>query len=453
MTMLKKPFTESLDRKPFLAERTPEPFITHEQPRRLKIPDDIRPQAMYIAGNPGYGKSSLIQNLVVSDINAGYGVCVIDPSGTLIRKQQGNSGIIDWIPEHRLQDVTYFNTSDAIKSIDFFSYHQGDRDERTVLLDELVAIFKLENAPRAKPLLWKVINILLTANEKGGHYTFTDIQTFIENPAKQKEILQRAKMEWPNFPKYGEFEAITTRLIRFADDEVFKQVLSSPNPEINLWDIMQNNKILLVDLKDTEADLFLGSLIIAKIQQATFRRRILPESEYRRFFLYVDEFHAITSSSAEHFEKMLTRARKYNLCLTFANPLPDDLPSEIMRKLPSVATKILFNLNASNVSIFKDQLTPKVAVNDRILELDGVTYLNDFPKFMAVCLQPHHPPTVVCTPKFLPPNPATCAKRILKRAAVDSDSLPACPVVESDRAGGNASDPAFLPKRPQKADS
>jgi hypothetical protein len=78
-------------------------------------------------------------------------------------------------------------------------------------------------------------------------------------------------------------------------------------PDINLWDIMQNNKILLVDLKDTESDLFLGSLIIAKLQQATFRRRILPEAEYKRFFLYVDEFHAITPSSGEHFEKMLMR--------------------------------------------------------------------------------------------------------------------------------------------------
>jgi hypothetical protein len=453
----KKPFLESLDKKPF-TEQLPPPFLTHEEPTKLKIPDEIRPQAMYIAGNPGYGKSSLIQNLVISDIKAGYGVCVIDPSGTLIRKQHGNGGIIDWIPENRIDDVIYFNTSDSIKSIDFFSYHKDDRDERTVLLDELVAIFKLENAPRAKPLLWKTINILLSANENGGNYTFTDIQTFIENPTKQREILKLAKMEWLNFPKSGDFEAITTRLIRFADDPVMKQILSSPNPDINLWDIMQNNKILLVDLKDTETDLFLGSLIVAKLQQATFRRRILPEAEHKRFFLYVDEFHAITPSSAEHFEKMLTRARKYNLCLTFANPLPDDLPSEIMRKLPSVAVKILFNLNASNASIFKDQMTPHVSVRGELREVKTANYLNNFPKFAAICIQPHQYPTLVTTPKFLPPNPASSAKKILIRtgdkSAVNDTASALMLEHDAPTTTDNADTPThLLPNRPKKAGS
>ncbi len=419
----KKPYLESLDKKPFLTEQAAEPYLKFDEPVDLLIPDELRARAMYIAGNPGYGKSSLIQNLVVRDIHEGYGVCVIDPSGTLIRKRQGDSGIIDWIPKERIDDVIYFNTSDALKSIDFFSCH--DDEERTVLLDELVALFKLENAPRAKPLLWKIINTLLEANEHGGKHTFTDIQTFIEDAEQRNAILKQAGMAWPNFPnKYGDFDAITTRLIRFADDKVMKSVLSSSTPDINLWDIMQGNKILLVDLKDTETDLFLGSLIVAKLQQATFRRRILPENEYKPFFLYVDEFHAITPSSAEHFEKMLTRARKYNLCLTFANPLPDDLPAEIMRKLPSVAVKILFNLNASNVSIFKDQLTPHVSMGGVVNEVKTFNYLNDLPKFTAICIQPHQVPTLVETPKYLPSNPDTYAQSILKRKTEPSSCNP-----------------------------
>ena len=68
----------------------------------------------------------------------------------------------------------------------------------------------------------------------------------------------------------------------------------------------------------------------------------MPREERKPFFLYIDEFHVIVPGSGEHFEKMLTRARKYNLCMTLANPYPDDLPTEIQRKLPGIATKILF---------------------------------------------------------------------------------------------------------------
>ena len=77
-----------------------------------------------------------------------------------------------------------------------------------------------------------------------------------------------------NFPKAGDFEAITSRFIQFTNDAVLRKVFASPNPEINLWDVMQENKILLVDLADTETDNFIASLIVAGIQQATFRRRI-----------------------------------------------------------------------------------------------------------------------------------------------------------------------------------
>jgi hypothetical protein len=439
----KKPFLESIGKRPFLEGYAPPAFLTHEEKtRKLMIPDDIRPQAMYIAGNPGYGKSSLIQNLVISDMRAGYGVCVIDPSGDLIRKRDASDAIIDWIPENRLDDVIYFNTSDSVKSFDFFSYH--DDDERRVLIDELTAIFKLENAPRAKPLLKKIIGILFAANRNGGTYTFLDIQTFIENEAKQREILRRAKIEW-HVPKPIEFDAITTRLIPFTEDPVLKVIVASEKPEINIWDIMQNNKILLVDLQDTETDHFIGALITAQIQQATFRRRILRKEDRKLFFLYVDEFHAITPSGGEHFATILTRARKYNLCLTFANPLPDDLPAEIMRKLPSVAVKILFNLNASNASVFKDQLVPYVSMEGELQEPETFNYLNSLRKFTAVCVQPHQYPTLVTTPRFLPPNPASCAHRLLKRPPGDAADAGGHDVMDSkDDAPGAATGDADM---------
>ncbi len=442
------PFVQRMKQIPFI-----EPEESGPSPQTILIPDSIRPQGLYIAGNPGYGKSSLIQNLVLSDISAGYGVCVIDPSGELISRVGSTDGIIDWIPESRIEDVIYFNTSSHVRSIDFLSYH--DSDERRVLLDELVAIFKLENAPRARPLLRKVLGLLLTANTNGGSYTFLDIQTFIEDEDKREEILKQAKSEWYNFPKPSEFEAVTTRLIPFAEDPILRQIVTSSAPAINLWDIMQNNKILLVDLQDTETDHFIGSLITAKIQQATFRRRFIPKSEQKLFFLYVDEFHAITPSSGEQFEKMLTRARKYNLCLTLANPYPDDLPADIQRKLPGIATKILFQLDQTNSLIFKHQLARKELCE---LGQDVPAVLAAQQKFQAVCIRPESYPIFVPTPRFLPPNPASCAERIKKRTGDDGTGNTAANVVPSKQdapstSKGNASDPTFSPKRPKKTGS
>jgi hypothetical protein len=426
----KKPYLESLGKKPFLTEKVPEPYLEFDKPDEILIPDGLRPQGLYIAGNPGYGKSSLIQNLVLSDIEAGYGVCVIDPSGDLIRPTGSQNGIIDWIPEHRVGDVIYFNTSDHARSIEFFSYR--DPEERRVLLDELVALFKLENAPRAKPYLTKIISILFDANDNKDtppekKCTFLDIQTFIEDKTRRDKILGDAKQQWANFPKPSEFEAITSRFIQFTNDAVLRKVFASPNPEINLWDVMQENKILLVDLSTAETDKFIASLIVAGLQQATFRRRIIPREKRKLFFLYIDEFHFIVPGSGDYFGDMLTRARKYGLCLTLANPYPDDLPSEIQRKLPGIDTKILFRLDESNALPFRHQL--KIYSHEQRRDLPVST--SGLPKFSAIVLTADGKPTVVQTPSFLSPNPASSAESILNRI----DAPEPTPVSEDRRDG------------------
>lgn len=426
----KKPYLASLEKQPFLTEKALEPYLEFDKPEEILIPDGLRPQGLYIAGNPGYGKSSLIQNLVLSDIEAGYGVCVIDPSGDLIRPVGSQNGIIDWIPESRAGDVIYFNTSDHARSIEFFSYR--DPEERRVLLDELVALFKLENAPRAKPYLTKIISILFDANDNKDtppekKCTFLDIQSFIEDTKRRKDILGYANQQWVNFPKPSEFEAITSRFIQFTNDAVLRKVFASPNPEINLWDVMQENKILLVDLSEGETDNFIASLIVAGIQQATFRRRIIRREERKPFFLYIDECHVIVPSNGKHFESMLTRARKYNLCLTLANPYPDDLPSEIQKKLPGIDTKILFRLDESNALPFRHQLKIYSYEQERYLPVSA----NGLPKFSAIVLTPDGKPTVVQTPSFLSPNPASSAESILNR----TDALEATPLSEDRRDG------------------
>jgi hypothetical protein len=408
----------------------------------IRLAGTVRPQGVYIAGNPGYGKTSLIQRMALDDIEQDRGVCVIDVSGELISNPKGTDALIDWIPKHRIVDTIYFNTSDCTKSIDIFSYH-NDPQERRVLLDELVALFKLDTAPRAKPMLHKIISIIFDANEQGGSYTFLDIQSFIEDEKKRDKILRTAKRSWSNF-KSTDLETVTTRIIPFAEDSALRAIVSSPRPVINLWDVMQENKILLVDLQDTDTDYLIGSIIVAKIQQAIFRRREIYKLDRTPFHLYVDEFNTILAHSGNHFEKILNRARKYKLCLTLANPYPDDLSSEIFRKLPGIGTKILFNLDPSNARLFKDQIVP--------FPIETLTTL---PKFTAICKAPGEQAITIPTPSFLTPNSATYAKYLRKRtvdkpAGNDTENM----VQSKDdvhTADHNTDPQNLLPHRPKKA--
>jgi hypothetical protein len=174
---------------------------------------------------------------------------------------------------------------------------------------------------------------------------------------------------------------------------------------LNIWDVMQQNKILLVSLRETKTDRFIGSLIAAKFQQATFGRDSIPESERLPYYLYVDECNTILKFAAEEFEAILLRARKYQLCLTLANQLPADLPEAIRRKLGTIQTLVLFNLDADNTRFFKHRLYS----DEETLESIGAR------KFHAVFKLPHEERILLQTPQFLPPNSdASSAERVRK---------------------------------------
>jgi hypothetical protein len=142
-----------------------------------------RPLGLYVAGNPGSGKSSLIQQMALQDIRAGRGACVIDPTADLVNR------LIHWIPKSRVNDTIYFDTDHPL-SIDFFSYRNPA--ERRILTDQLLDIFQLDNAPISKPRLHRIIGTLFDANENGAHCTFLDILKFIENKSFREQTLKIA---------------------------------------------------------------------------------------------------------------------------------------------------------------------------------------------------------------------------------------------------------------------
>ena len=363
---------------------------------------DYRPRSTYICGNPGFGKTSLIQDQALRDIRKGRGVCVIDPTGDLV------SRLIHWIPKTRVADAIYFDTDDPI-SIDFFSYRHPA--ERQVLTDQLVDIFNLENAPLAKPRLQRIIGTLFDANDNPripdeNRCTFLDIQTFIEDGKRREQILSYCpdrKAQWENFPKISDLVSIIERMTPFTESPTLKKMLGAKRPQLNIWEVMQKKQVFLVNLKDTPTDLFIGSLIASKFQQAAFGRRYIVESKRTPYYLYIDECNTILGYSAKYFESILLRARKYKLCLTLANQIPEDLPPSIQKKLGTIGTLVLFNLDTNNARIFKDRISP--------FEIEDLVNLTEF---HAIC-RTRNRVYQIETPAFLGPSPASYAKSIRNR--------------------------------------
>jgi hypothetical protein len=314
----------------------------------ISIPDKARNLHVYIAGLSGYGKSSLIHQMALHDIKRGWGVCVIDPTGDLV------NNLLNWIPKSRVEDTILLDTEHPVP-IDFFSYNEPK--EREILTDNLLGIFNLENAPRARPLLRKVLGTLFDANEgsipSGRRATFLDILRFIEQPTRRNELLSYCpgrKSEWEDFPRAAEFEAITTRMIPFFESPLLRTIFGSPAPKLNIRDAMEEGKVILVTVDINETDRLFASLVIGKIQQAAFLRRNLPHSERKLFCLYVDEFENFATPT---FDIILSQARKYELGLTISHQQSSQLDSKIRDRLWNASTMILFRMDPKDAAQFK----------------------------------------------------------------------------------------------------
>jgi hypothetical protein len=438
----KPSYTSTLPSTPFLDAVNKEPFSSWDDPAATSIPffnaipNEIRNLGCYIAGNPGFGKSSIIQYMALEDIRAGRGTCVIDPTGDLVKS------LIEWIPEDRVADTIVFDTRNPVP-IDLFSYRNPD--ERQVLTDQLLDIFELDNAPISKPRLQRILGTLFDANEnpemrkeENIHYrcTFLDIQRFIEDKKRFGEILKFAperEKQWAVPIKPADYSSITERMTPFTESPTLRTMLECKSPRLNIWDVMQQNKILLVSLRETKTDRFIGSLIASKFQQATFGRDSIKENERTPYALYVDECNTILKFAGEEFEAILLRARKYQLWLTMANQLPSDLPEPIRRKLGTIQTLILFNLDAENTRLFKHRLKTPTSWWEAI----------EAPKFHALFKLPHEDPILLRTPPFMPNvNPASCADKVwqntLSYAPKPDTSAQSSPIRIGDNSSSNS---------------
>ncbi len=276
---------------------------------------------IHIIGATGTGKSTLLQNMIIQDIEQGCGLAVVDPHGDLIER------IISSVPRKRLRDVVLFDPSDAENPLGINILSAKSEAEKNVAASDLIAVFRRMATTwgdQMSVVLGNAIQAFLES-ERGG--TLVDLRKFLIEEDFQKEFLRSVRDKdvryfWEkqhHLLRGATVGSILTRLDTFLRPKIVRNVVA-PNVDLRLDNVLNEQRILLVKLAQgligEENSTLLGTLIVSKLHQTAMARQALKADERTPFFLYIDEFqNFITPSLAG----VLSGTRKYGLGLVLAH--------------------------------------------------------------------------------------------------------------------------------------
>ncbi len=355
------------------------------------IKTDDRRRHMYVIGKTGTGKSTLLKNMMISDIIAGHGVGIIDPHGEFAET------ILKYIPKNRIKDVVYFNPADLNYPIAFNIIENVGEDQRHLVASGLIGIFKKLWADSWGPRLEYVLRNTILALLEYPNSTLLGIMRMLSDKDYRKKVIEEVtdpviKAFWTEeYAKYSskfEVEAVApiqNKVGQFLTNPLIRNIVGQKKSSINIRDIIDSQKIFIVNVskgrvgEDTAK--LLGAMIITKIQQAAMSRIDIPEDERKDFFLYIDEFQNFATDS---FADILSEARKYRLSLILAHQYINQLEEEVRDAvMGNMGTLIAFRVGAEDAEFLEKEFSPEVSAEDLVnipnhkiylkLMIDGVT--------------------------------------------------------------------------------
>jgi phosphate/sulfate permease len=345
-------------------------FRGANKPIRLSLSD--RQRHMYVVGQTGVGKSVFLENLALQDMLSGNGFAFVDPHGDTVEK------LLTLIPKERTEDLIYFSPAEMEypMGLNLFEFHSPDQKD-FLIQEALNMLYKLYDpqhqgimGPRYEHL-FRMAALTIMADPEGG--TFVDIpklfrdSKYVEQKLKyvtDLNVIEFWTKEMPASQRSNDFGEVVSWFVSkfgaFLSNEMMRNIIGQTKSAFDLRDIMDNKKILLVNLsKGRTGELnskLLGMIFVMKFQAAAMSRSDIPESERKDFSLYVDEFQNFSTDS---FATIMSEARKYHLNLIVANQFTTQLTQEIRDAVfGNMGTIVSFRIGQNDVESLSSYFQP-----------------------------------------------------------------------------------------------
>ena len=335
-------------------------FRDDQRPVVLGLED--RRRHLYVVGKTGMGKTTLIQNMIVADMHAGRGICLVDPHGDLAES------ITALVPKHRTNDVILFDAGSREHVLSFNPLACTDASRIDQVTSGVVsAMKKLYDSwgPRLEDTLRNAVFAIV---ERGGN--LLSVMQLLGEKAYREQVVPMIRdpivrsfwmhefASWSDNYRTEAVAAIQNKLRPFLTSTNIRAIVSQPGRSLDLRDVMDRGQVLIVNLSKgrlgEDNSTLLGALLVTSIQQAAMTRADVPEIERRDFSLYVDEFQNFTTGS---FASVLSEARKYRLSLIVAHQYLSQLNEETANAVfGNVGSIITFQVGSDDAERLAEQL-------------------------------------------------------------------------------------------------
>jgi len=338
--------------------------------RPVYIDNDDRRRHVYIIGKTGTGKSQLLEEMIMQDIEAGKGVAVVDPHGDLM------DGILSRIPPERAEDVIYFDPSDSDRPMGINMLEAKTEEQKHFVVTSIVGLMYKLYDPMKTGIIGPrfehaIRNAMLTVMVEPGN-TFVEVVRVLTDSSFVQELLPKLtdpiiRRYWTDqiaqtadFHKSEVLDYIVSKFGRFVTNKLMRNIIGQSESSFDFRKVMDEGKILLVNLAKgkigEENSNFLGLILVPRILISAMSRQEIPEEERRDFYLYVDEFQNFATPD---FAQILSEARKYRLSLTVANQFIGQMEEEVKNAVfGNVGTLVTFRVGVTDANYLQHEFQP-----------------------------------------------------------------------------------------------
>ncbi len=334
-----------------------------------------RQRHMYVIGKTGMGKSTLLENMAVQDIQNGEGLAFIDPHGSAAET------LLSYIPPERVNDVLYFAPSDTAHPISFNIMEDVGPDKRHLVVSGLMSVFKKIWVDAWSARMEYILSNTLLALLEYPDSTLLSVNRMLADKNYRELVVKNVtdpavKSFWVDeFAKYTErfaaeaTPAIQNKIGQFTSNPIIRNIIGQPKSSFDIRQMMDDKKILIMNLSkgligETNANL-LGSMLTTRIYLAAMSRADLSPEKMRmapNFYFYVDEFQSFANAT---FANILSEARKYHLNLTIAHQYIEQMEEEVRNAVfGNVGTIISFRVGPFDAEVLETIFTPQFLATD-----------------------------------------------------------------------------------------